>query len=184
DAVVVSQAVFRAIADAQTPRGVAAEIEIPPPRLAKGDCVFLEGVQDAGNVGAIVRSAAAFGVAAVVLDRACADPWSPKVLRAGAGGHFALSIQQVQALEDALDAFPGTVACTVARGGQPLEAIPSVASLGWIFGSEGGGVSGALQARAGVRITIPTAPQTESLNVAAAAAICLYARANRPGAGS
>lgn len=184
DPVLVSAPVFRAIAEAQTPQGIAAEIEIPAPRLARGDFVFLEGIQDAGNVGAILRSAAAFGVAAVVLDRACADPWSPKALRAGAGGHFSLSVQQVADLADALDAFPGTLACTVARGGQPPERVPPEPAVGWIFGSEGAGVSAALQARAALKVTIPAAARIESLNVAAAAAICLHGRFNRPGAGS
>jgi TrmH family RNA methyltransferase len=72
----------------------------------------------------------------------------------------------------------------VARGGQPPERIPRAPAVGWIFGSEGGGVSPAIQARAALRVTIPVAPGTESLNVAAAAAICLHGRFSRPGAGS
>lgn len=184
DPVLVAAPVFRGIAEAETPQGIAAEIAIPAPRLVRGDCVFLEAIQDAGNVGAILRTAAAFGAAAIVLDRACADPWSPKALRAGAGGHFALSIQQAPDLSDALDAFPGTLACTVAHGGQPPERMPPAPAVGWIFGSEGAGVSAAVQARAPLKVTIPVAPGTESLNVAAAAAICLHARFNRPGAGS
>jgi TrmH family RNA methyltransferase len=182
--VLLSPSAFRAIAEADTPQGVAAEIEIPRPRLVKGDCVFLEGIQDPGNVGAILRSAAAFGVAAAVLDRACADPWSPKVLRAAMGGHFALSVQQVAGLEDALDGFAGRLVCTVAREGQPLGEAELGGRIGWIFGSEGAGVSPALQARAALRVTIPVSAATESLNVAAAAAICLYQRLSRPAARS
>ena len=173
---VLSQSAFKAIADAETPQGIAAEIAIPKPRLVKGDCVFLEGIQDAGNVGAIIRSAAAFGVGSIVLDRACADPWSPKVLRAAAGGHFALSIQQVASLEDALESFRGRLLCTVARGGQALGALPA-GQVGWIFGSEGAGVSPGVQGRASAKVTIPVAAAMESLNVAATAAICFYSRA-------
>ena len=88
---------FRSIADAETPQGVAAEIEVPEaPDTAEAPSVFLEGVQDPANVGAILRTAAAFGVRRVVLDQACADPWSPKALRAGMGGHFALVVARLK----------------------------------------------------------------------------------------
>lgn len=178
----VSESIFRNIADAETPQGIAAEIPIPASASAKGDHVFLEGIQDAGNVGAILRSAAAFGVAAVVLDRACADPWSPKVLRAAAGGHFSLSISQVSELEKAVEGFEGQLLCTVVRGGVDIRTVKPSRPLGWIFGSEGAGVSAQLQRRAALRITIPMAAASESLNVAATAAICLYA--STPAAGS
>jgi len=167
--VVLSERIFASIVDAETPQGIAAEISIPAGK-AEGDTVFLEGVQDPGNVGAIIRSAAAFGIGSVVLDSACADPWSPKVLRAGMGGHFRLSIDT--AFAERLKAFKGTLACTIVRGGSALGDIPK--PIGWIFGGEGQGVSAAVERLAELRITIPMAPGTESLNVAAAAAICLY----------
>ncbi len=176
-AVLVSPKVFEALSDAETPQGIAAEIDIPKPVARAGDHVFLEGIQDAGNVGAIIRTAAAFGIAAVVLDRDCADPWSPKVLRAGMGGHFALAVRQAEDLRGEVSAFRGQVACTVARDGAPLKGGKLVHPLAWIFGSEGRGVSESLQELSNVLITIPLAPGTESLNVAAAAAICLYAGA-------
>ena len=175
--VLLSEGAFKAIADAETPQGLAAEIPIPSLRR-EGAWVFLEGVQDAGNVGAIVRSAAAFGAGAVILDRACADPWSPKVLRAGMGGHFALQVLQVDALESTLESFPGRLLCTVARGGEPLRKADLSGKLGWIFGSEARGVSAATAERAALKVTIPV--QIESLNVAAAAAVCLYEAVSRP----
>ena len=90
EAVVLADRLFRAMVDAENPPGIAAEIEIPAPAAQiAAPAVFLEGVQDPANVGAILRSAAAFGVRSPVLDRACADPWSPKALRAAMGGHFA-----------------------------------------------------------------------------------------------
>ncbi len=183
--VVLSEGVFRAIADAESPPGIAAEIEIPEikPKSAS-QCVFLEGVQDPNNVGAIVRSAAAFGVGEVVLDRSCADVWSPKVLRAGMGGHFRLNLRISGDLGAEIERFKGTPVCTVPRGGVPLRQADLGGRLGWIFGAEGQGVSPALQERAALRITIPTAPGTESINVAAAAAICLHAAFSRPAAGS
>ena len=171
--VVVSEGVFKAISDAETPQGLAAEIPIPAIRR-EGTWVFLEAVQDAGNVGAIVRSAAAFGAGAVILDRGCADPWSPKVLRAGMGGHFVLQVLQVDSLASALESFPGRLVCTVARDGQPLRQADLGGKIGWLFGSEARGVSLDLQQKAAARISIPLATGMESLNVAAAAAICLY----------
>jgi TrmH family RNA methyltransferase len=181
--VMLSEAAFKAVADTETPQGVAAEIHIPSVRR-EGAWVFLEAVQDAGNVGAIVRSAAAFGAGAVILDRACADPWSPKVLRAGMGGHFVLQVLQVDSLASALESFPGRLLCTVARGGEPLRKADLSGKLGWIFGSEARGVSAEVRGLAAAHVTIPLAPQTESLNVAAAAAVCLYEAFSRPGARS
>jgi TrmH family RNA methyltransferase len=167
--------IFNSIVDTETPQGIAAEIEIPAAReMQKGGCVFLEGIQDAGNVGAIIRSAAAFGVASVVLDAHCADPWSPKVLRAGMGGHFALAVRTLTSLEKELETFSGKLLCTAAKDGVSLNEADLSGRLGWVFGSEGKGVSATARQNADQMITIPIAPTTESLNVAASAAICFY----------
>lgn len=194
EAVVLSDSVFEAVAHADTPPGIAAEIEIPQGRARAAEhCVFLEGVQDPSNVGAILRSAAAFGVGEAVLDRGCADAWSPKVLRAAMGGHFKLGLRQVADLRRELKDFAGLLLCTVAADGLPLRQAPLEGHLGWIFGAEGQGVSAAAAELAAVHITIPMSPGSESLNVAAAAAICLYEAfcrygastvPNRPGARS
>jgi len=178
--VILGNRLFAGIVDAENPPGIAAEISIPAVKSADGDAVFLEGVQDPGNVGAIIRSAAAFGIKTVVLDSACADPWSPKVLRAGMGGHFLLSIDT--AFAERLKGFQGTLACTVVRGGGTLGDIPK--PIGWIFGGEGQGVTEAVARLAKFKVTIPMGRGTESLNVAAAAAICLYETASRRAAGS
>jgi TrmH family RNA methyltransferase len=178
--IVVSESVFRSIVEAENPPGIAAEIAIPQPQASNGDVVFLEGVQDPGNVGAIIRSAAAFGLGEVVLDQACADAWSPRALRAGMGGHFSISIRVVPRLEFA--GFDGALLCTVARGGTTLRAANLKGRLGWIFGGEGRGVSPEAERQAKVKVTIPVSPGTESLNVAAAAAICFYAASSKPAA--
>jgi TrmH family RNA methyltransferase len=177
--ILVSAGVFASIVDSETPQGIAAELEIPIlERL--GTTVFLEGVQDPGNVGAIVRSAAAFNAGTVVLDRQCADPWSPKVVRAGMGGHFLLGIRQVDDLPAQVARFQGRVLCAAARGGTALREVVLSGEVAWIFGAEGAGVSPALEALAAERVFIPMAHGTESLNVAAAAAICLYEAFSRP----
>ena len=180
--VVLSDAVFRAIVDTDTPQGIAAEIAIPatPPALAESrGCVMLDRIQDAGNVGAILRSAAAFGVQDVLLSSGCADPWSPKVLRAAMGGHFALRIGASRNPVSDVERFPGTVACAVPHGGVPIASADLKGPVLWIFGSEAQGVRGDLTARADLRVTIPMLGALESLNVGAAAAICFYEASRR-----
>jgi TrmH family RNA methyltransferase len=180
--VLLGDAVFRFIVGTEAPQGLAAEVAIPSARAEAGSTVFLEGVQDPSNIGAIIRSAAAFGVMGVVLDRACADPWSPKALRAGMGGHFAVAIQARADLGAALNAFKGALVCTVPEGGVPLRAAKLAGPLGWIFGGEGEGLSDETLRKVPLRVSIPMAGGTESLNVAAAAAICLCEAFCRSGA--
>lgn len=180
--VLLADALFRHIADTETPSGIAAEIALSSAQTeleTAASCVFLEGIQDAGNVGAILRSAAAFGVRHAVLGKGCADAWSPKVLRAGMGAHFAMEVLEGADLAAAIGQFGGTVACTVARGGTALKDADISGRIGWIFGAEGQGVSAALAARAQLKVTIPMPGDAESLNVAAAAAICLYELSRR-----
>jgi len=174
EAIVLADKVFGAIVDAGSPQGIAAEIEIPKSAPLAAPAVFLERVQDPGNVGTILRSAAAFGVKAAVLDRACADPWSPKVLRAGMGAHFSVAIHEAQDLGKTIESFDGRVLCAVASGGTNLAEADLAGPIGWLFGSEGSGVSAAARKMAAREVTIPMAPGTESVNVAAAAAICFY----------
>jgi RNA methyltransferase, TrmH family len=178
----LTDALFRWVADAVTPAGLAAEIALPPvaPALAQSShAVFLDGIQDAGNVGAILRSAAAFGADAAVLGRGCADPWSPKVLRAAMGGHFSLRIAESADLARALAEFGGRLICAVAADGEAPAALDLTGRLGWILGAEGQGVSRAAAAHATHRVSVPLAPGVESLNVAAAAAVLFYERARQ-----
>ena len=174
---VLSDSLFRSIVDVETSAGIAAEITIPlaTGKLESADtCVFMDAIQDAGNVGTILRSAAAFGIRHAVLGKGCADAWSPKVLRAAAGAHFALQIAENADLEGAIEEFAGTIACTVPRGGVALSDAVLKGRIGWLFGAEGQGVREGLAARAELRVTIPMPGEAESLNVAAAAAICFY----------
>lgn len=177
--IVVSNAVFAAFADTETPVGVAAEIDLPDGNADlshSSHCVLIEAVQDAGNLGAILRSAAAFGVDSVVVGPGSADPWSPKVLRAASGGHFFMRVAEAKDLAQAMSGFTGLKVCTVPRSGKTLSRVDLAVPVAWIFGSEGAGVTAPLRARADVRAYIPMRGGTESLNVAAAAAICFYER--------
>ncbi len=171
--VILAERVFASIVDAETPAGIAAEISMPSVQR-RGDVVFLEGVQDPGNVGTIMRSAAAFGLACVVLDRGCADAWSPKTLRAGMGAQFALEVKTVVSLENELERFAGRILCAVPKGGVALRGADFARPIGWLFGAEGQGVSAEAARHADLKVTIPMADGSESLNVAAAAAVCFY----------
>lgn len=174
---VLADAVFRSIADTETPAGIAAEIALPSsdlePKNSAG-CVFLEAVQDPGNVGAILRSAVAFGIRDAILGKGCADAWSPKVLRAAMGAHFGMRIVEHAALTALIDLFGGKIVCATPRGGVQISAADLSGRVGWIFGAEGQGVSDALASRATLKVSIPMKGGTESLNVAAAAAILFY----------
>lgn len=174
---ILADKLFAAMADADSPQGIAAEIRLPREDIALGSaaaCVFLDAVQDAGNVGAILRSAAAFGVPAAVLGPGCADAWSPKVLRAAMGAHFSIALRRSDDLAADMAQFGGRIAAAVPRGGVPPGEADLSGRLGWILGAEGRGVSAGLAARATVKVTIPIRPGAESLNVAAAAAIVFY----------
>lgn len=184
-ATILADKLFAALADAESPQGVAAEIRLPQEDLALESapaCVFLDSIQDAGNVGAILRSAAAFGLRAVVLGPGCADAWSPKVLRAAMGAHFSVRIGRSADLAPDLARFGGRVACAMPRGGVPLREADLTGRIGWMFGAEGRGVGAALASRASLKVTVPMRPGAESLNVAAAAAICFYEASARGGA--
>ena len=165
------------ILDADSAPRIAAVIRTPDANIdlaTTRSCVFLDGIQDPGNVGGILRTAAAFGTECVVLGPGCADPWSPKVLRAGMGGHFNTSLLQTEDLAGAVLQFGGKVFSTAVSGGQELSTCLLAGRAGWVFGSEGAGVSVKVQARCAVTVTVPMRGAMESLNVAACAAICLY----------
>lgn len=140
--------------------------------------VVLDRVQDAGNLGSMLRSAAAFGVAQVVALKGCAAVWSPKVLRAGMGAHFALRL--IEAVdESALDALRVPLLVTSSHAGESIVTAQLPSPCAWVFGHEGQGVAATLLRRATRQLAIPMPGGEESLNVAAAAAVCLYESARR-----
>ena len=114
-----------------------------------------------------------------ILGKGCADAWSPKVLRSAAGAHFALQIVEAADLATAMEEFGGRIACAMPRDGVPLASADLSGRLGWLIGAEGQGVSEALATRAALKVSIPMPGGAESLNVAAAAAICFYEWAQR-----
>lgn len=135
--------------------------------------VVLDRVQDAGNVGSILRSASAMGFEQLVALKGTAALWSGKVLRAGMGAHFALHLVE-QACADDLDALGVPLVATSSHTDQMLPSAPLPDPCAWVMGHEGQGVAEAVMARCQLRVAIPQPGGEESLNVAAAAAVCLY----------
>jgi TrmH family RNA methyltransferase len=140
--------------------------------------VVLDRVQDAGNLGSILRSAAAFGVAQVIALKGCAALWSPKVVRAGMGAHFALQLVE-GADEVALDALHVPLLATSSHATAAIVDAALPQPCAWVFGHEGQGVAASLLMRCDEQLAIPMPGGEESLNVAAAAAVCLYESARR-----
>jgi TrmH family RNA methyltransferase len=171
---------FRELSGVSTPTGIAAVIDIPEvaAQLLPGDALLLDAVQDAGNVGAILRTAAAAGVRNVLLGPGCAGAWTPRVLRGGQGAHFSLAIREQVDLAAVLADGSAQSVATVAHGGRDLYELDLSGPIHWLVGNEGAGLSAELVAAAQLHATIPLAAGTESLNVAAATAVCLF-EANR-----
>lgn len=176
--IILDEALFAELSDLPSTTGIMGLYTIPTaaPARERGFCLLLDGVQDPGNVGTILRSAAAFGVDQVLLADECADVWSPKVLRAGMGAHFVLDMLEHINLPAFASQFSGAVAVTVLEQAVPPYAANLAHDLALVLGSEGSGVSQAMQDLASLRLTIPMQGQVESLNVAAAAAILCYER--------
>lgn len=180
---VVPDALFGEFSSLESPARMGFVLDLPAPGAPRAGLatVVLDRVQDAGNVGSILRSAAAFGFAQVLSLSGSAALWSPKVLRAGMGAHFALQLVEGLTLPDLIGLGLPLVA-TSSHQGELLHAQPLPWPCAWVFGHEGQGVSETLAQVATHWCRIAQPGGEESLNVAAAAAICLHASAvSRPG---
>jgi TrmH family RNA methyltransferase len=177
---VVSAKSFEALSGLASSAQVAGVIRTPMPAGLDSTVptVVLDRLQDAGNVGAILRSASAFGVRQVMAIKGTAALWSPKVLRAGMGAHFGLHLHEGLTPDDvlALD-LPLVATSSYAEASLPHAPLPRPCA--WVLGHEGQGVSQALLDRCALTVRIPQPGGEESLNVATAAAICLYEAARR-----
>jgi TrmH family RNA methyltransferase len=136
--------------------------------------VLLDQLQDPGNVGSILRSAAAAGITEVYCGAGTAFCWSPKVLRAAMGAHFVLDIYENVDLAALIGAATVPVLATSGYAAERLYDMDLRAPLVWVLGHEGQGVAPALLALATHRVAIPHQGQVESLNVAACAAVCFF----------
>lgn len=174
--IVLADALFADLSSLESPAQMGFVLDLPTsaaldPAAAS---VILDRVQDAGNVGSILRSAGAFGFQQIIALKGTAALWSPKVLRAGMGAHFGLRL--VEGVEPAaLDALTVPLVVTSSHQGALLQDQKLPFPCAWAMGHEGQGVGPALLARAKLSVRIGQPGGEESLNVAAAAAICLHA---------
>ena len=173
--VVLPPALFASISTLESPPGVGWLVYLPAPAEIDplAATLVLDRVQDAGNVGSMLRSAAAFGVRQVLALKGTASLWSPKVLRAGMGAHFGLSLREGLELE-ALKSLRVPLVATSSHAGIMLPEARLPHPCAWVLGHEGQGVGEELLALCALELSIPQPGGEESLNVAAAAAVCLY----------
>jgi TrmH family RNA methyltransferase len=175
----LSDNLFKQLSSVATPTGVIAVIKTPRlerPPATLDTCVMLEDIQDSGNLGSILRTCAAAGIKQIFLSKQSVNAWSPRVLRAAMGAHFSLEIYERIDLVALAGAYPGRVLVTQLRATHSVFNSDLSGKLALVFGNEGAGVSNALMQCAHGAIAIPMNATTESLNVAAAAAICLFER--------
>ena len=173
---VVADALWREFSGLESPAAVGAIVALTEGATLQPalPTVVLDRVQDAGNVGSILRSAAAFGFAQVAALKGTAALYSPKVLRAGMGAHFGLHLVESLDLAD-LQALQLPLVATSSHQGEYLHQTELPWPCAWLLGHEGQGVRPELAAQAALSVRIAQPGGEESLNVAAAAAICLHA---------
>lgn len=177
EAMELADALFDAVSGLESPADAIAVVPTPAGRPVGTDarfCLALEDLQDPGNVGTLLRSAAAAGVEHVLLSRTCAFAWSPKVLRAGQGAHFALNIVEGVDLAAFIASFRGT---SVALAGEAKASIHDTdlrGPIAFVVGNEGAGLTVELERAATVRVRIPMPGRAESLNAGVAGSIALF----------
>lgn len=181
-AVVLPDSLFADLSALESPANMGFVLALPATAELRLDAasMILDRVQDAGNVGSLLRSASAFGFQQVIALKGTAALWSPKVLRAGMGAHWGL--QLIEGVElAALADLSVPIIVTSSHRGHWLHQIQATKALpfpcAWVFGHEGQGISAGLDAMASQHVRIAQPGGEESLNVAAAAAICLHASA-------
>ena len=173
----VTRAVLESLCESQTPQGVVAVVATPdltpPEAYPSGLVLVLDGVQDPGNVGAIIRSADAFGTVGILLSPACADAYAPKTLRAAMGSTYHLPVWQGELLPELqkMREVGFTALCGDLKGSETLPKLASSVAL--VIGSEGAGVSAPV-AEVCERFRLTMRGRAESLNASVAAGVLLY----------
>jgi TrmH family RNA methyltransferase len=173
----LTDALFDALSTVESPTGVIAAVRTPPSRPAPADArlaLLLEDIQDPGNVGTLLRSAAAAGAEHVLLSPQCAFAWSPKVLRAAMGAHFAVNIVERADLAAFLGSYRGTSIALAGQGERGFYELDLRGPVAFVVGNEGAGVSRAVMDACTIRARIPIAAAVESLNAGTAGAVALF----------
>jgi TrmH family RNA methyltransferase len=178
---IVTEAEFASAAATDAPQGVLAIGVVPDVTVASlgadalARVLVLDAVQDPGNVGTMIRTAAAFGARAVVALPGTADPWNAKVVRGAAGGHFHVIVcsATLESLTPALAAC-GTPLWGADAAGAPLPSVTRPARVALAVGNEGAGLTAALRVAVTATVALPMASGVESLNVGVAAGVMMY----------
>lgn len=168
---------YQAISQVENGVGLLFVVDIPkaflPERLSQS-AVLLDNLQDPGNLGSIMRSAAAAGIKHIFCSKGTASAWAPKVLRAGMGAHFLLNIVEGVDLKALVNGSVVPILATSSHATQHVYELDLRKDVGWLFGHEGQGVSDELLSLATIQVSIPHLGPVESLNVAASAAVCFF----------
>lgn len=175
--IALPDALYGALSQVEHGVGVLFVIDTPqlaPPARLTRSAVLLDNLQDPGNVGSILRSAAAAGIKEVYCSGGTAFCWSPKVLRAAMGAHFVVDIHEGVDLAALVSGSGIAVLATSGYAEQRLYDVDLRQPVAWLLGHEGQGVADDLLALASHRVAIPHLGQIESLNVAACAAVCFF----------
>lgn len=175
--IVLPDALYNALSQVEQGIGIfflVATPQIATPTVLSQPAVLLDRLQDPGNLGSILRSAAAAGIKQVFCSPGTVFAWSPKVLRAGMGAHFLLEIVENADLAALLDTAAIPVLATSSHAQQTVFDIDLTRPVAWLFGHEGQGVAEELLGKASSQVAIPHLGQVESLNVAASAAVCFF----------
>lgn len=172
---VIPDALFAGLSALESPAGIGFLCPVPSPLAMRPEAssVVLDRLQDPGNVGSILRTAAAMGFTQVLAMRGTVALWSPKVLRAGMGAHFGLMLYEGLQPAD-LDVLKVPMLGTSLQAQAMLHSSALPSPCAWVFGHEGRGVDPGMLARCALQVRIAQPGGEESLNVAAAAAVCLY----------
>ncbi len=178
EVVQLADSLFAGMSSVEQGVGIAFVVEIPeyaePPRI-EGDALLIDAVQDPGNLGALLRTAAAAGVTEAYLSAGSASAWAPKTIRAGMGAHMAMNIYEQCDLAELVRSAAVPVRATSLKAKQSVYQKDLTIPTAWIVGNEGAGVSEELITLCGQNtVIIPQDEGVESLNVAAAAAVCLF----------
>ncbi len=173
--VYVSDDVFRFLSDEKTPQGILCRIKIPTRALTapKGKCLLLDGVADPGNVGTIIRTANAAGYEEIYLTEECADPYSPKSVRASMSGVFFTKIYRGNRTE-ILSVLAETPIVVADMAGENVFSFAPPKRFALAIGNEANGISDMVQERATHTVKIPMQSTQESLNAAISAGIIMY----------
>jgi TrmH family RNA methyltransferase len=175
--IVLPEALYNVLSQVENGIGLLFIVDTPQPampRILSQSAVLLDNLQDPGNLGSILRSAAAAGIEYVFCGPGTAFAWSPKVLRAGMGAHFLLRIFEHVDLHELIGQAAVPVLATSSHAEKRVYQVDLKRDVAWLFGHEGQGVADDLLALASERIAIPHLGAIESLNVAASAAVCFF----------